>query len=74
MLVVMVGADLSVCLYLGWVGLAVVPPPTPTFAKSNMMMNLGMNMWMHMRIHVMMKMGMNRMMKMTMKTTMPMTD
>ena len=69
MLVVMVevGVYQSVCLSLGYVGLAMVPPPTPTFAKSNMM-PLGVNMWMHMEL------GMNRMMKMTMKTKMPMTQ
>ena len=52
---------------MGYVGLAMVPPPTPTFAKSNMM-PLGVNMWMHMEL------GMHRMMKMTMNTKMPMTQ
>ena len=76
MLAVMVevGVGLSAGLYLGWVGLAMVSPPTSTCTKSNMMMSFGMNMWIHMRIHAMKKMGMNRMLKMPIKMTMPITD
>jgi len=49
MLAVMVevGGGLSAGLYLGWVGLAMVSPPTSTCTKSNMMMSLGMNMWIY---------------------------
>ena len=76
MLVVMVDVrivclhvGLPVCLSLGWVVLAMVPPPVHIDAKSTMM-SLGIKMWMHMmmnmKIKIMVAMGTNPRMKMKM--------
>ena len=60
-----------VCLSLGWVVLAMVPPPVHICAKSTMM-SLGIKMWMHMRMNMKMKiivaMGTKPRMKMRMTT------
>ena len=45
---------LPVCLSLGWVVLAMVPPPVRINAKSTMM-SLGIKMWMHMMMNMKMK-------------------